>query len=290
MTKEQKIEYLVGIEHPATLMCADIPYMNKEEIEKYRKQLESHSEEHLSTAYLEAKKEEERNCFFNSKDARTIDISYWSDLDEWQGQALVALSLLRNPDIVNTKSMNKVSYSSSPFIDKWQDMERLIGCAIDSRKIRSSGVYQNMRGRTVKPIDFIKWAENKDNIKLPKELIKEVKRKSGDADVDNSSLIKNLSEVMKSTNDRCNKLENENKALKEEKPLGVTERKSLLKMVYGMAIGGYSWDPEASKSATPNEIMQDVNKNSNHPINDDTVRKWLKEAKKLNDQLDSEGY
>jgi hypothetical protein len=84
-----------------------------------------------------------------------------------------------------------------------------------------------------------------------------------------------------------NELKN-HKALATEKPLTITERKSLLKIIYGMAIGGYGWDPKSSKTNIVAEITRDVNENLNKPITDDTVRKWLKEAKQLANDLELE--
>lgn len=64
------------------------------------------------------------------------------------------------------------------------------------------------------------------------------------------------------------------------KPLGPTERRSVLKMILAMAIDGYGYDPDESKSPIPNQIVEAAAKND-HSITDDTVRKWLKEASKL---------
>lgn len=64
------------------------------------------------------------------------------------------------------------------------------------------------------------------------------------------------------------------------KPLGPTERRSVLKMILAMAVGGYAYKPDDSKSQTPQEIVDDAAKND-HSINVDTVRKWLKAAAKL---------
>jgi len=62
-----------------------------------------------------------------------------------------------------------------------------------------------------------------------------------------------------------------------EKALSTTERNTLLKLVIGMAVKGYSYDPEASKSGVPKEIVDDL-ANLGIAITDDTVRRYLKEA------------
>ncbi len=62
-----------------------------------------------------------------------------------------------------------------------------------------------------------------------------------------------------------------------EKPLGNRERETLLKLVIGMAIKGYSHDPAALKSTAPKEITDDLAA-LGISIDTDTVRKYLKEA------------
>jgi len=61
------------------------------------------------------------------------------------------------------------------------------------------------------------------------------------------------------------------------RPQSTRERDSLLKLILGMALGGYGFDPNASKSPTPKEIADDL---ATHGISitDDTVRKYLKES------------
>lgn len=56
-----------------------------------------------------------------------------------------------------------------------------------------------------------------------------------------------------------------------------TERDSLLKLVIGMAIDGYGFDPSAAKSPIPKQIS-DALQSRGLQLTDDTVRKWLKEA------------
>ena len=63
----------------------------------------------------------------------------------------------------------------------------------------------------------------------------------------------------------------------ENKPLSTTERNTLLKLVIGMAVKGYRYDPAASKNAATKEIADDL-AGLGITITDDTVRKYLKQA------------
>lgn len=59
--------------------------------------------------------------------------------------------------------------------------------------------------------------------------------------------------------------------------LGTRERDTLLKLVIGMAVGGYGYSPVAARSQVPTEISSDLAKQG-LSVSDDTVRKWLKVA------------
>jgi hypothetical protein len=62
-----------------------------------------------------------------------------------------------------------------------------------------------------------------------------------------------------------------------EKGLSKRERDTLLKLVIGMAIEGYCYDPTATRNEAPAEISGDLAK-LGIEVTDDTVRKWLREA------------
>ena len=62
-----------------------------------------------------------------------------------------------------------------------------------------------------------------------------------------------------------------------EKPLSTRERETLLKIILGMAIGGYSYNPTKGRSGTPQEIANDLDL-LGIGVSVDTVRKKLDEA------------
>lgn len=64
------------------------------------------------------------------------------------------------------------------------------------------------------------------------------------------------------------------------KGLGAKERESFLKMVIGMAIDGYGYDPKAARSPISKEIADHLALVA-LPLDEDTVRKYLNEAKQL---------
>ena len=54
----------------------------------------------------------------------------------------------------------------------------------------------------------------------------------------------------------------------------------MLKLVIGMAVKGYVYDPKAARSDSVAEIVKDLAL-VGVPLDDDTVRKWLREAAEL---------
>ena len=67
---------------------------------------------------------------------------------------------------------------------------------------------------------------------------------------------------------------------KADAELNPSERKSLAKMVFAMAVGGYGYDPNDKKSPITEQIVADVAA-QDMTIHPDTVRKWLKEGARL---------
>jgi hypothetical protein len=54
----------------------------------------------------------------------------------------------------------------------------------------------------------------------------------------------------------------------------------MLKLIIGMAIKGYVYDPKAGRSGTVREIADDLRR-AGLALDEDTIRKYLSEAKEL---------
>lgn len=66
----------------------------------------------------------------------------------------------------------------------------------------------------------------------------------------------------------------------QEKPLLTRERESALKLIVGMAIGRYRYDPKASRNEATRHIAEDLDR-LGLSLDADTVRKWLKEGAEM---------
>jgi len=64
---------------------------------------------------------------------------------------------------------------------------------------------------------------------------------------------------------------------KTEKSFAQAERDSMLKLVVGMAVAGYKYDPNLKKNSAVADIEADLAK-LGLPLTDDTIRKYIKEG------------
>jgi hypothetical protein len=67
-------------------------------------------------------------------------------------------------------------------------------------------------------------------------------------------------------------------ASRSDRPLGARERESLLRLIVGMAIKGYAYNPKAAKNTATKEIADDL-RLLGLALDEDTIRKYLSEAK-----------
>lgn len=65
-----------------------------------------------------------------------------------------------------------------------------------------------------------------------------------------------------------------------EKPILTKERETVLKLILGMAMAGYKFDPKALRNSATTEITTDLER-LGLGLDQDTVRNWLKEASGL---------
>ncbi len=93
--------------------------------------------------------------------------------------------------------------------------------------------------------------------------------------------VRKLSEEPAALKERLAALEASiHESSKTDQLLAALERDSLLKLVIGMAIFGYKYDPRAERNKAVPEIAEDLAK-LGVSLDIGTVRKWLKEAAEL---------
>ena len=65
--------------------------------------------------------------------------------------------------------------------------------------------------------------------------------------------------------------------MKKKKDLSTRERSTVKRLIIGLAIHGYTYNPKADRNSATKEIADDLER-SGIALDVDTVRKWLKES------------
>ncbi len=179
----------------------------------------------------------------NSPDAWP-DHSEWAQLPIWSASEVVALSLNRNPDKIVKSEWRNSSRNRTWLEEQYTKRERLVSRAILSLILQ----------KRIKPEAFLEWADS-ISLSVPRELRQAIPK----------SLPVQPEEKLATM------------APPNRQELKTSERNSLLKLILGMALEQYDYNPIAQRSTATTQIQSDL---AEHGItmSEDTVRKYLKEA------------
>jgi hypothetical protein len=227
----------------------------------------------------------EKQYYFNHPSA-AADFSYWAKAAYWTPDEATALSFGRSPATVSWAAIEKYT-AVSWFAAAYALRRDLI--------LRAKAVGQLYDYSL--PGFFLAWSK-RNRIDFPAELeaavlahghqVRDWKDEYSEA-IKVAEHWKRLYEDTNATLARATQELGRSEALLEaqhqgradrtaaEKPLGSRERDSLLKLVIGMAVAGYKFDPEAAKNQATAEIASDLER-LGMSMHCDTVRKWLGEA------------
>jgi hypothetical protein len=197
--------------------------------------------------------------------------------------------------------------SVSPFVQRYARLRDLADRAKIWKKLFDP----------VLPTIFLKWAEDNE-IAIPPDLSEKVERRKGklvdwkkhceqlqaaydklntmyDSSremyekhmADWQGLVERKSNLIEAIHLRIAELEGELAAVngapptpEPAKPQSPIERQNMLKAIFGMAVRGYSYNPADNRSKTIAEIVSDL-QIEGIPLSDDTIRRYLKEARDL---------
>lgn len=239
----------------------------------------------------------EQQLFFHQAKANA-DFDFWSKTAHWTIDEAIALSLGKSPKVVDLKRVQPYAASgfdgtlASPFAVEYTQRWELARRAIAWKQIYDP----------ILPTLFLAWARRLD-LPVPaaltsaiearglviadwqslhdqqKELATGWKKRYDDLVASTARLPEASDKVLHRLAEALEEIE-KLKGRPEPEPevnLSTRERDSLLRLVIGMAIGGYAYDPKASRSDVPGLIAGDLMEQG-ISMTDDTVRKWLKEA------------
>lgn len=221
--------------------------------------------------------EEENQRPFNKPETEA-DFIYWAKAAYWTVDEAVALSFGKDPRMVSWASLRS-SVQISPFAKRFADRREIFRRAVAMGQLFEKNMPSLVTG----------WMKRL-RIDVPQELqdaIADLGLVVGDwktlADT-RAKHIEALEQRLELEKHRCGTLTeslDELRGTAEAKPrksAEARERATLLKMLIGMAIGGYGYDPTATRNNTLRDIAEDLEK-AGVSVNDDTIRKYLNEAK-----------
>jgi hypothetical protein len=281
----------------------------KASVAAYRAELSALSAQQLRASYTEVRNkelealrrradEQERALPFNQPYA-AADFDHWSKAAHWTLDEAIALSFGKAPEVVTwekVKSHVQVSQFAAQYHRRrdlalralhWQELFDPVLPSIFLAWCKHidipipAGLEASVTSRGIRLADWRKLYEETQAAaeKKGKEWAEFAQKQREDW----SGLVKSRDELIATLKSRISELEDQISKSEDdraEKPLGTRERESLLKLVIGLAMGGYGYDPKATRSEKPSEIASDLAARG-LALDVDTVRKWLAQAREL---------
>jgi hypothetical protein len=284
----------------------------QQEETRYRGELLALPDDELRALYesevsklIKQNEREEETRFFNQPHAMA-DFDHWSKAEHWSLDEAVALAMGKAPEVVSWAKIQ--SFSTSPFVQRYGRLRDLAQRAIPWKKLFDP----------VLPTIFLKWAEDNEIPVPTELSEKVYKLKGKVADwkesydelramydqhigegtkrydelramydqhmADWKKLAEQQSVEIQSNREKISLLERESDfravavAAETAKPQSPIERQSMLKLIYGMAVRGFGYNPEDKRSTIVPELVGDLALEG-LALSDDTIRRYLKEAR-----------
>lgn len=320
LNHSQRIEYLVLRRFPKANLLDVPPSIGsgtrslpdrrqlRADVEAYKGELWALPPDELAALYAAERGKEaelrrleaeaaERARHFHQPGANA-DFDHWSKAAHWTLDEAIALSFGKAPERVHWDNV-KPHVSASPFAFQYQRRRDLALRAIPWKQLFDPvlpGIFAAWCKRndlsfpseleaalTVRGNPIRDWQSLYEELEAARQ--KQLSEWSEFADKQRSdweAMVQQRDESIGELQRRINELEHRppNTGTVGEKPVGTRERDSLLKLVIGMAIGGYGFDPRATRSEQTQAIADDLVRQG-IALDVDTVRKWLREGAAL---------
>jgi hypothetical protein len=223
----------------------------------------------------------------------TVDFEYWAKASFWTLEEAVALSFGKEPRGVRPL-IGSAEYGK-PFARRRELLERAQAMGqLDVRTAPSHFLAWARRMRFEMPAALIAAVEAlgvqicdwKSLYDRQVEIARETEIRATENYGKYIAAVKSHSQTTAQWQMRIGELEGHVADLKNLKPaasqgkIGLKERESLLKIVIGMAVKGYAFNPKASRNTTAAEIAGDLQL-LGLGLDEDTVRKYLAEGRQL---------
>ena len=211
--------------------------------------------------------------------AKRHDVFAPSKSSSEEEQALHALKMTREEA---WKQISDLGYPTDPTMGFDEDGEEVLrkwtftSAATEYNQLQdriARAIEVGKLGQKIIPAPYVIWATN-SNISLPNELIRAVNAQSE---------IPNWKARYETASNGCDALKRELEKLRstqeKNKGLGTKERLTVKRLIIGMAVKGYAYNPKADRNSATKEIADDL-VHLGISIDVDTVRNWLQESAK----------
>lgn len=243
----------------------------------------------------------ESNLFFNAPVA-VADVDFWSRAAMWSVEEAAALTFGRNPYVVNWAALKAQDATQTSFAAGYIQVVELINRSVQAGILLTP----------IRPKAYLEWCRRFD-LQVSTLLVDAVEDLTGrvidwceefarlsemydqqtrnllawqDAYNDLQAGYTYTSENLQRADERAIHLMQVADGLRQElrdqarQNTSTRERESMLKLIIGMAIGGYGFDAAVKKNEATALIANDLQLNG-VGLSDDTVRKYLKQAAEL---------
>jgi hypothetical protein len=306
---KDRIDYLILRRYPGARVLKNPPSLSSSHTHPDRRQIQANvaayraelsalpadqlrglydaEREKEAKALQQQAEQRERALPFNQPYA-VADFDHWSRAAHWTLDEALALSFGKAPECVGWEKV-KNYVNTSPFAFQYARRRDLVLRAVPWQQLFDP----------VLPGIFLAWCK-RTGIDVPpaleaavtiwgvriadwRKLYEELQAETEKRESDWVALVRGRDELIARLKARIAELEVQPPKPQGDvgdKPLGTRERDSLLKLVIGLAVGGYGYDPKAARSEKPAEIASDLTANG-LALDVDTVRKWLAQAREL---------
>jgi hypothetical protein len=198
-------------------------------------------------------------------DGPEADFAYWAKMGTWEWHEGAAVLVGINPNLTGDEAKLRSSVNRQALI-KYKGILDLAVRAYADLDRHGSG-----------PEEWLDWAR-KINLPIPPELETQVERlrsSSQTASIDRQVRIEQLEPRVAQLKAALVQA----RSAADQTPTA-RERESMLKLIIGMAVQGYRYDPKAKRNDSVRDIANDL-ENCGVSLSDDTVRKYLAEGAEL---------
>lgn len=211
--------------------------------------------------------DEDARLPFNLPSA-AADFQHWALMSVWTLDEATALTLGRDPAKVNWPTVKQYRHVSV-FAVEYERRQELLDRVFEIKTFEDR----------ILPDKLAAWAI-RNQVAVPRGLLDALSPRTRGQNAPEEIANLQASIVTRDAEIAALKAQIEGLSANLASGLSTRERNTCLKLIIGMAVNGYGYDPTATRSDKPSEVASDLHK-LGLSIDPDTVRKWLKEGAEL---------